>query len=140
MRTCTALQKASYFYLLLVSPGGSFLANFRAAGEGLVWAATHLDFLGLPVNLWNVFLKPSEAQYDILFPQVGDCKGSPLGVVVVAQYRVYDFSDRACVVSVTVHIKYRDRVGESAGSQAIPTDEFRVHELSGRSTINQCGC
>src|SRR3978361_890977 len=102
MRTCTALQKASYFYLLLVSPGGSFLADFRAAGEALVWAATHFDFLGLPVNLWIVFLKPSEAQYDILFPRIGDCNGSPFGVVVVAQYCVYNFSDRAGVISGTI--------------------------------------
>ena len=60
----------------------SFFCDLCLTGVAFVWTAAHGHFLGLPVYLWVVFLKPGEAKDDILLSQDSDCKGGAFGVVV----------------------------------------------------------
>ena len=92
--------------------------------------------LGLPVNLWIVLFQPSKTQDDILFPQAGNRKGSPLCVIFITENCVYYFCDGACLISGSVYIENRNSSGEVLSHEAVPSDKTYIHELAGSSAID----
>jgi hypothetical protein len=59
----------------------------------VVGTAAYLDLAFLPVDLRVMFMKPGEAQYDILFPETGHCKCGSFQMVTILQYNVDNLRD-----------------------------------------------